>query len=116
AAELGQAWFGAETIPRIASCRPSPPHVARKLRHSAIGTRTTRHAGYALSQKRRKKIDLRRNNDPPDRCLFLLTFGRAKTIGGIAQTVLRGIERLRARFTLTIVASNLARLPRLPAV
>jgi hypothetical protein len=59
---------------------------------------------------------LRRNNDPPDRCLFLLTSGRAKTIGGIAQTVLRGIERLRARITLTIVACNLARLPRLPAV
>ncbi len=69
----------------------TPPHVARKLRHFAIDARTTCDAGYALSQKRRKKIDLRRNNDPPDRCLFLLTFGRAKTIGGIAQTVLRGI-------------------------
>ena len=31
------------------------PHVARKVRHSAIDARTTRHAGYALSQKRRKK-------------------------------------------------------------
>ena len=78
------------------------PHIARKLRHSAIDARTTRHAGYALSQKRRKKIE-----EP---------FGWAKTIGGMAQTVLRGIERVRARFTLTMVACNLARLPRLLAV
>ncbi len=33
------------------------PHVARKARHSAIDGRTTRHAGYAASQKRRKKIE-----------------------------------------------------------
>lgn len=78
------------------------PHVARKLRHSAIDARTTRHAGYALSQKRRKKIE-----EP---------FGWAKTIGGMAQTVLRGIERVRARFTLTMAACNLARLPRLLAI
>jgi transposase len=78
------------------------PHVARKARHSAIDARTTRHAGYALSQKRRKKIE-----EP---------FGWAKTIGGMAQTVLRGIERVRARFTLTMVACNLAKLPRLLVV
>jgi transposase len=78
------------------------PHVARKVRHSAIDARTTRHAGYALSQKRRKKIE-----EP---------FGWAKTIGGMAQTVLRGIERVRARFTLTMAACNLARLPRLLAL
>ena len=77
------------------------PHVARKARHSAIDARTTRHAGYALSQKRRKKIE-----EP---------FGWVKTIGGMAQTVLRGIERVRARFTLTMVACNLAKLPRLLA-
>ena len=92
------------------------PHVARKARHSAIDARTTRHAGYALSQKRRKKIDLRRDNDPPDRCLILLIFGWAKTVGGMAQTVLRGTQRVRARFTLTMVACNLAKLPRLLAV
>jgi hypothetical protein len=77
------------------------PHVARKARHSAIDGRTTRHAGYAASQKRRKKIE-----EP---------FGWAKTVGGMAQTMLRGVERVRARFTLTMVACNLARLPRLLA-
>ena len=33
------------------------PHVAQKVRHSAIDGRTTRQVGYALSQKRRKKIE-----------------------------------------------------------
>ena len=77
------------------------PHVARKARHSAIDGRTTRHVGYAASQKRRKKIE-----EP---------FGWAKTVGGMAQTVYRGVERVRARFTLTMAACNLARLPRLLA-
>ena len=77
------------------------PHVARKARHSAIDGRTTRHAGYAASQKRRKKIE-----EP---------FGWAKTVGGMAQTTLRGAERVRARFTFTMAACNLARLPRLLA-
>ena len=77
------------------------PHVARKARHSAIDGRTTRHAGYAASQKRRKKIE-----EP---------FEWAKTVGGMAHTMLRGVERVRARFTVTTAACNLARLPRLLA-
>jgi len=89
------------------------PHVAQKSRHSAINGRTTRHEGYAQSIKHRKRIDLRRDNDPPDRCLILLTFGWGKTIGGMAQTVYRGVERVRSRFILTMAANNLARLPRL---
>jgi transposase len=91
------------------------PHVAQKSRYSAIDGRTTRHEGYALSIKHRKRIDLRRENDPPDRFLILLTFGWAKTVGGMAQTVYRGIERVRSRFILTMAANNLARLPRLLA-
>lgn len=93
---------GSDNADFVAELRQaSAPHVARKLRHSAIDAPTTRQAGYALSQKRRKKIE-----EP---------FVCAKTIGGIARTVLRGIERVRARFTLTMVACNLARLPRLLA-
>jgi len=75
------------------------PHVAQRSRHSAIDGRTTRHAGYALSQKHRKRIE-----EP---------FGWGKTVGGLAQTVYRGIERVGARFVLTMAASNLARLPRI---
>ena len=77
------------------------PHVARKSRHSAIDGRTTRHPGYAKSQRRRKKIE-----EP---------FGWVKTVGGMAQTLYRGIERVRARFTLAMAACNLARLPKLLA-
>ncbi len=42
-------------------------------------------------------------------------FGWAKTVDGMAQTVYRGIKRVRARFILTMVANNLAGLPRLLA-
>lgn len=77
------------------------PHVARKSRHSAIDGRTTRHKGYAMSQKQRKRIE-----EP---------FGWGKAVDGLAQTVYRGIERVGARFALTMAASNLARLPRLLA-
>jgi hypothetical protein len=77
------------------------PHVAQRIRYSAIDGRTTRHPGYAVSQKHRKKIE-----EP---------FGWAKTIGPMAQTMLRGIKRVSAQFTLTMAACNLARLPRLLA-
>jgi hypothetical protein len=43
-----------------------------------------RHEGYGQPQKHRKKIDLRRENDPPDRFPILLTFGWAKTVDGMA--------------------------------
>jgi len=75
------------------------PHVARKSRYSTIDGRTTRHEGYALSLKHRKRIEE--------------AFGWAKTVGGMAQTVYRGVERVRSRFILTMAANNLARLPRL---
>ena len=75
------------------------PHVAQKSRYSAIDARTTRHEGYALSQRHRKKIEE--------------AFGWAKTVGGMAQTMYRGVERVRSRFILTMAANNHARLPRL---
>ncbi|AHD01536.1 transposase IS4 [Leisingera methylohalidivorans DSM 14336] len=74
------------------------PHAARKARHSAIGGRTIRHKGYALSQKPRKRIEE--------------AFGRAKTVGGLSQTVYRGLKRVRSRCILTLAAGNPARLPR----
>ena len=74
------------------------PHIARKSRYSAINGRTSRHEGYALSLKHRKRIEE--------------AFGWAKTVGGMAQTMYRGVERVRSRFILTMAANNLARLPR----
>jgi len=88
------------------------PHVAQKARYSAIDGRTTRHAGYALSQKHRKKIEDNRAFTRTDG-VHALIFGWAKTVGGMAQTMYRGVQRVRSRFILTMAANNLARLPRL---
>jgi hypothetical protein len=77
------------------------PHIAAKAKGSAIDARTRRHAGYAVSQKKRKLIEE--------------AFGWGKTVGPIAKTMLRGLGRVRAQFTLTMAAYNLAKLPRLIA-
>ena len=77
------------------------PHVAAKAKGSAIDGRTTRHAGYAISQRIRKRIEE--------------AFGWSKTVGPVAKTMLRGLERVGGQFTLTLAAYNLARLPRLLA-
>ena len=121
---------GYDTAVFVADLRKAcvTPHVAQKSRYSAIPSRrmhafacravdgrTTRHEGYAQSIQHRKRIDVRRENDPPDRFLILLTFGWAKTIGDMAQTVYRGAERVWSRFILTMAANNLARLPGLLA-
>jgi transposase len=77
------------------------PHVAAKARSSAVDGRTTRHAGYAVSQRKRKQIE-----EP---------FGWGKTVGQLRKTMLRGLARVGAQFTLNMAAYNLARLPRLLA-
>ena len=77
------------------------PHIAAKAKGSGVDARTTRHQGYAVSQKKRKLIEE--------------AFGWGKTVGPIAKTMLRGLDRVRAQFTLTMAAYNLAKLPRLIA-
>ena len=75
------------------------PHVAAKVIGSAIDGRTTRHEGYAASQRVRKRIEE--------------VFGWGKTVGPLARTMLRGAERVGAQFTFAVAGYNLARLPRL---
>ena len=77
------------------------PHVAAKAKGSAIDGRTTRHAGYAISQRIRKRIE-----EP---------FGWSKTVGFAAKTMLGGLDRVSARFTFNLTAYNLVRLPKLVA-
>jgi transposase len=77
------------------------PHVAAKLKGSALDGRTTRHAGYAVSQRIRKRIEE--------------AFGWGKTVGTAAKTMLRGTARVGFQFTLNMAAYNLARLPKLLA-
>jgi transposase len=77
------------------------PHVAQKAVSSAIDGRTTRHAGYRQSQRRRKLVEE--------------AFGWAKTIAGLAKVKVRGLPRVRHQFTFAMAAYNLVRMPRLLA-
>lgn len=78
------------------------PHVAQNTNRpggSAIDGRTTRHAGYAISQRKRKQIE---------EC-----FGWLKTIAKLDQTRHRGEERVGWVFVLGAAAYNLVRLTKL---
>ena len=71
-------------------------------RKTAIDRRTTRHPGYWVSQRIRKRIEE--------------IFGWTKTIGGLAQLKVRGLHKANAAFILALAAYNLVRLPKLLAV
>ena len=77
------------------------PHVAQNTRgrRSAIDGRTTRHAGYAASQRIRKRIEE--------------AFGWIKTVAGQRKTRFRGVARVGFAFTFAAAAYNLVRLPKL---
>jgi transposase len=79
------------------------PHVAQTAagRRSAIDGRTTRHPGYAASQRIRKRIGE--------------VFGWTKSSAGHRKTKFPGLPRVRFAFTLTAAACNLIRLPKLVA-
>ena len=77
------------------------PHVARHMkgRRSAIDERTTRHAGYAISQVIRKRVEE--------------IFGWFKTVGGLRRTRFRGVARTQLAAYLVGAAYNLIRVTRL---
>jgi transposase len=79
------------------------PHVAQNTanRRSAIDGRTTRHPGYDLSQRARKRIEE--------------AFGWVKEIGLPRRVRHRGKERVGWQFTLALAAYDLIRLPKLLA-
>jgi transposase len=79
------------------------PHIAQNTsgRRSAIDRRTTRHRGYAMSQRVRKRIEE--------------AFGWIKTVAGLKKTRFRGLARVDLAFTFAAAAYNLVRLPRLLA-
>lgn len=76
------------------------PHVTqnttKKGRISSIDGRTTRHNGYAVSQKFRKRIEE--------------VFGWLKTVGLFRKTRYRGVRKINWHFTLAVVAYNLVRM------
>lgn len=77
------------------------PHVAQAPR-SAIDQRTTRHPGYATSQRHRKRIEE--------------VFGWMKTIGGLRKLRHRGTARVEWQFLFVAAAYNMVRLRTLAQV
>ena len=78
------------------------PHVAQNVNRSggsAIDRRTTRHAGYQVSQRKRPLIEK--------------AFGWMKQTGGMRKTRLRGLLKVGWQFLMTAAAFNLWRLPKL---
>lgn len=91
----------------VSDCRTRnvTPHVVRNDdRHggSALDGRTSRHVDYQASQVTRKRIEEH--------------FGWGQTVGRILPTVYRGIRRVDQPFKLTMVASNLTRIARMPGL
>src|SRR5438876_11386854 len=74
------------------------PHVAQNQgRHrSRLDQRTTRHPGYEISQRKRKRIEE--------------VFGWMKTVGMLRQLRHRGLERVGWVFTLAAATYNLVRM------
>jgi transposase len=97
-----KAYDAEDFVNELRSMRVTP-HVAQNTsgRRSAIDSRTTRHRGYALSQRIRKRIEE--------------AFGWIKVVAGQEKTRFRGRDRVGWAFTLASAAYNLVRLPKLIA-
>jgi len=87
-AEMVEQWRGLNVTPHVAQ--------NNKHRRSAIDQRTTRHPGYLISQKKRKRVEE--------------IFGWLKTVGGFRKLRHRGLERVEWMFTFGVAAYNLVRL------
>jgi transposase len=73
------------------------PHVAQKVpTHTAIDGRTTRHKGYAVSQRRRKRVEE--------------VFGWMKTVGVLRKARHRGTRLVGWMFEFAAAAYNLVRM------
>ena len=97
---------GYDTKDFVTECRhlKITPHVAQNVKRnggSAIDGRTTHHVGYAVSQRKRKRIE---------EC-----FGWLKTIALIRKVRHRGIEKVGWVFTFAAAAYNLVRMRHLLA-
>ena len=83
------------------------PHVAiqgglsktGKRRKTAVPPEVAASDGYAISQRKRKRIEE--------------IFGWGKTVGGLGQLKLRGLEKVKAVFVFACAAYNIVRLPKL---
>jgi transposase len=89
-----------DTTDFVGECREMnvTPHVARRV-YSSIDGRTTRHLGYALSQRVRKRVEE--------------IFGWIKTVGGGRKMRYIGVVRNQLWAELTVSAYNLVRMAKL---
>jgi transposase len=92
-----KGYDAAEFIARLRALNVTP-HVAQNTtnRRSAIDNRTTRHDGYAISQRKRKRVEE--------------TFGWGKVVGMIRKVKVRGRQRVGAIYRFVMTAYNLVRL------
>lgn len=95
---------GYDTRDFIEKCRAMNvvPHVAQNAnirRRSAIDVRTTRHSGYSVSQRVRKRVEE--------------IFGWMKTVGGFRRTRFKGTEKTQLAAYLVGAAYNLLRIAKL---
>ena len=95
-----------DTANFVLECREEniTPHVTQNIttvRGSRIDGRTTRHPGYAISLRARKRIEE--------------GFGWVKEIAGLRKVKLRGLAKVDFAFQLALAAYNLVRLPKLLA-
>ncbi len=77
------------------------PHIAQRKRSKSMDGRTTRHHGYAISQRKRKRVEE--------------IFGWAKTVGLIRKARMRGIANIDWLFTMSIAVFNLVRMRNMEA-
>jgi transposase len=89
-----------DTYEFVSTCRAMgmTPHVAQR-KYSWLDGRTTRHAGYQLSQRVRKRIEE--------------IFGWVKTVGGGRKLRYKGVARNQLWLELTVTAYNLVRMAKL---
>ena len=101
--------YDAEAFVEGLKAKGIKPHVAingsvskhGKVRKTAVPPELAESLGYAISQRVRKRIEE--------------IFGWSKTVGGLAQLKVRGLDKVRAVFVFNLVAFNIVRLPKLLA-
>jgi transposase len=101
--------YDAEAFVEGLKARGIEPHVAingtvsknGKVRKTAVPSEVAASLRYAISQRLRKRIEE--------------SFGWSKTVGGLTQVKVRGLDKVRAVFVFGIAAYNLVRLPKLLA-
>ena len=95
---------GYDQRPFVEPCREIgiTPHVAQKVKYSAIDERTMRQAGYAVSQRIRKRVEE--------------IFGWIKPVGGLRRTRVKGVALTQQATYFVGAAYNLLRMANLATV